>query len=319
MTTDSMSFLSIGPALPEEQAKALELVFGHIDPRLRPGRVANALELLRRGEIPPESVRVARRAGALAGALIGVPIPGAAALIWPPRGRGPGDDVAIEDALFRDALTWLLAGGSRLIQVLLSAQEMDRAPCLTRNGFQHTTRLWYLRRSLRVPGVHTGSDALAYQTYAPETAALFHQTLLRTYISTLDCPELNGVRSVDEIIAGHQAQGLFQPERWWLALHGGQPVGVLLLTEMPDSGSWDLSYLGIVPEARRQGHGRCLAQKAIREARRAGAADLTLSVDGRNDPARQLYQNLGFEPFDQREVFLLLPGRAGRPSTAYPR
>ena len=43
---------------------------------------------------------------------------------------------------------------------------------------------------------------------------------------------------------------------------GGQPVGVLILCEMPENAAWDLSYLGVIAEARsrdrqgpdRQGH-----------------------------------------------------------------
>jgi ribosomal protein S18 acetylase RimI-like enzyme len=45
-------------------------------------------------------------------------------------------------------------------------------------------------------------------------------------------------------------------------------------------------------------------RKAILEARVAEAPQLTLSVDVRNRPAWELYRRLGFEPFEQREVFL---------------
>ena len=69
---------------------------------------------------------------------------------------------------------------------------------------------------------------------------------------------------------------------------------------------WENAYLGIVPEARRHGYGRQLARKAIVEARAAGAAQLTLSVDARNRPAWELYRGLGFESFDQREVYLAI-------------
>ena len=85
---------------------------------------------------------------------------------------------------------------------------------------------------------------------------------------------------------------------------GQLPVGVLLLTAVPECGALDLSYLGVVPGARGQGFGRELAGKAIREAVAARAAQLTLAVDARNLPARQLYARLGFEEAQAREVFL---------------
>jgi ribosomal protein S18 acetylase RimI-like enzyme len=47
-------------------------------------------------------------------------------------------------------------------------------------------------------------------------------------------------------------------------------------------------------------------EKALREARAARVARLTLAVDARNRPAWNLYQKLGFEPYDQREVYLAI-------------
>jgi ribosomal protein S18 acetylase RimI-like enzyme len=63
-------------------------------------------------------------------------------------------------------------------------------------------------------------------------------------------------------------------------------------------------YLGVVPEARGQGLGRELVNKALWEARAADAPQLTLSVDARNQPALNLYRSMGFEEYDRREVFL---------------
>jgi len=78
-------------------------------------------------------------------------------------------------------------------------------------------------------------------------------TLEQTYVGTFDCPELNGIRTTDEIVTGHTSQGQHDPDRWWLAFAGDVPVGVLLLTAIPEWRGWDLSYLGVVSTARRQG------------------------------------------------------------------
>ena len=145
---------------------------------------------------------------------------------------------------------------------------------------------------------------MSYQSYASCVAEQFHQTLLRTYEATLDCPEVNDVRNIEEIITGHQSQGRYDPECWWLASHEGRPAGVLLLADVPDLQSWDLLYVGVTREARRKGFGRELTRKALWEARAADAPQLTLSVDARNQPALQMYESVGFERYDQREVFL---------------
>jgi GNAT superfamily N-acetyltransferase len=181
------------------------------------------------------------------------------------------------------------------------------AGALLRNGFRHVTRLWYLFHDLHADAVNLSAPSrLHCLPYDPVNPDAFHQTLLRTYEGTRDCPEINGVRTIDEVIAGHRAQGRFDASRWRLALDGDRPVGVLLMTEMPDSGDWDVSYLGVIPEARRRGFGRELMMKAVFEAKAAGAGRVTLSVDGRNEPALHLYRALGFVPFDRREVFLAI-------------
>jgi ribosomal protein S18 acetylase RimI-like enzyme len=75
---------------------------------------------------------------------------------------------------------------------------------------------------------------------------------------------------------------------------------------LPERGDWEVAYMGVVPEARRQGFGREILLKALFEARAAGVPRLTLSVDSRNQPAWNLYRSLGFEPFDRRAVYLLV-------------
>jgi ribosomal protein S18 acetylase RimI-like enzyme len=78
---------------------------------------------------------------------------------------------------------------------------------------------------------------------------------------------------------------------------------------MPEGEGWDLAYVGVVPEARRRGFGRELVRKALIEAHQGDARQLTLSVDVRNHPAWDLYASLGFEPYEQREVYLAIWNR----------
>jgi GNAT superfamily N-acetyltransferase len=191
----------------------------------------------------------------------------------------------------------------KVAQALLPPTEAWMAAPLQRHGFQHITRLWYLRKRVTSQGPQpVGLDCQPYLA----NPNLFHETLLRSYEGTLDCPELTGVRTIGEIIEGHQAQGAFNPDLWWLARVAGRPAGVLLVAETPEWESWDVSYVGVVPEARRRGLGRALMLQALAEARRRKANHLTVAVDARNQPAQKLYEALGFEPFDEREVFLVV-------------
>jgi ribosomal protein S18 acetylase RimI-like enzyme len=189
----------------------------------------------------------------------------------------------------------------------LTADEVPLAAPLERNGFRHVTRLWYLASDLNIPATTLAAPArLEYRPYHPDQPAHFHATLLRTYEGTLDCPEINGLRTVEEVIAGHKAQGRFDPARWWLLSHADRSVGVLLTALQPESGDWDVSYLGMVPEWRRRGFGREAVLKVLFDAKAAGIARVTISVDARNGPALRLYGGLGFVPYDRREVYLAI-------------
>jgi mycothiol synthase len=81
---------------------------------------------------------------------------------------------------------------------------------------------------------------------------------------------------------------------------------VLLLSEVKNDRTWELVYLGVVPEARGRGWGRALARQALGAARAGGARELTVCVDARNEPAGRLYDEMGFVEYDRREVFLAL-------------
>jgi ribosomal protein S18 acetylase RimI-like enzyme len=298
---------AVAPARPQELESAFRLVFQHLAAEERDTRVANALHLVRQGELAPAGILVAAEGGALAGAIVCLPVPGASGLIWPPQAiEGPGRD-AVEDALVGRASAWLRERGSRLGQCLLTADEMPLGEPLLRNGFTHVTALWYMQHDLSASAMMPPRVRLHHVPYSRlANPATFHETLLRTYQGTQDCPEITGVRSIEEVMAGHQAQGKHNPERWLLALAAGQPVGVLLLCEMPEWAAWDVAYVGVVPEERGRGYGREIMHKALAVARADGVARLTLSVDTRNEPAWRLYTDLGFQPHDRREVFLAI-------------
>ncbi len=300
---ESESAVVIEPARREEVAAAFRLLFQHLDEEDRESRVANALKMLRDQELNPSGALVARTDGHLQGALFCQSVAGASGLLWPPQTQPHCRE--IEDQLIDHACRLLADQGAKLVQSLLTLEETSLGASLERNGFAHITQLWYMRHDLEIPAelLHQ-TDHLEYVSYASCDRSAFHQTLLRTYESTQDCPEVNGVREIEEVIAGHKSQGRHDAETWWLASHRGRSIGVLMLGEMADLKSWELLYLGVVPEARGRGFGRELARKALWEARAAEAPQLTLSVDARNSPALNLYQEIGFEAYDQREVFL---------------
>ena len=300
--------LVIRPARESELTAALEIVFRHHAPAERQTRTRNAFRLIQQGDLNPAGVLVALDGPRLCGAMVCLGVPGASAMVWPPQAISAVNLVDIEDQLLEYGMQWLRQLGTRLVQALLLPTESDLAKPLLRSGFTHVTNLEYLRHTLRLLDERPPSKESRYVFIAYSTCDrdIFNQTLLATYCDTLDCPEVNGVRDIQEIIEGHRSQGIHDPERWWLAFDNGQPAGVLLLTDVPEWSGWDVSYIGVVPSFRRKGLGTALTRKALFEARSAGAAQLTLALDIRNTPASQLYRSQGFTPFDERQVYLAI-------------
>jgi ribosomal protein S18 acetylase RimI-like enzyme len=292
-------------ARPDELPDAFRLLFHGLPSAERDERVAHALALVQQGALDPAGVLVERDPSGVLGVLVCQPVAGAGALIWPPQSADDPERAAREDRLVQEATRWLRERGAKVAQALLPPGETASAAPLERNGFRHITHLWYLRRELdSAAALPDEASTLHYRPFDTCEPGLFGETLQRTYQGTLDCPEVNGARTIDEVIAGHQAQGRFDPGRWWLALRNDRPVGVVLLSELAESGDWEVAYMGLVPEARRQGLGRQLLLQALHAARAAAVRYVILSVDGRNHPAWQLYVGAGFEPYDRREVYL---------------
>lgn len=298
----------VRPAAPEERGAALRLLLSHLDREERESRALAVQDLLFCGEVPAEGLLVlSSPAGGLRGAMLAAPVTGGGAVLWPPVLAD--DDADAARVMIEAGCVYVREQGARLIQSLLSPAHLTRAAHLLRNGFRQITVLVTLAHDLELTGPQRAvASRLTLEAYDPSAPEELHATLLRSYEATMDCPEITGVRTIDEVIAGHKAQGPFDPRNWWLARDGGRSVGVVVMVDNPTWEEREVAYIGIVPEARRRGHARELLVRALTEARRDGIRRVLLAVDERNEPAWRLYRRLGFEEVERQHVFLrLLP------------
>jgi mycothiol synthase len=251
---------------------------------------------LPRDLLDSSAVLVARDAGGgVCAAALARTLPGALGLVWPPRAEI--DEQA--DALVLAACDWLLSSGVKVAQAFAAEREAASMIALERSGFRRITRLISLRGDLHFA---SAPASLAFVAESPPFSDVFRSTLLATDQGTLDCPELNGDRTPEELFASfvESAAGT----TWHLARHAGQPIGVMVLANGESANEVELSYLGLVPSARGRGLGRELVAFARLETRRRGASSLTVSVDSRNNPALQLYRSRGFVEVERRVVWL---------------
>jgi ribosomal protein S18 acetylase RimI-like enzyme len=253
-----------------------------------PGRVAHAFRLVARGELDATNLLVARHNGAIVGAVFCQALPGAVAVIWPPQAAG--DDPSVEDALTAAALRHV--AGVKAVQAFLPPEEAGRAGPLVRAGFRLAARVWQMRREKPAAPARPAIRGVRLVPYPDCDPAEFLQILMRSHDDSLDCPELHGARTPEEVLAGYRDCAP-DPARWWLARDGADPVGVLIL------GADELSFVGVVPDRRGRGVGRALVEAA-------GSVG-SVTVDSRNAPAVQLYRSVGFAVAGARDVYLALP------------
>jgi GNAT superfamily N-acetyltransferase len=150
-----------------------------------------------------------------------------------------------------------------------------------------------------------GADYLRWLPASVMTEEAFAELLMATFEQTLDCPELNGMRSGKEVLASFlMGQNFHSMPLWQLAYIGDEPAGCLLLSHHPNA-VVEVAYMGLVPAARCHGLGRALVERAKQMTRQLGSSSLVLAVDYRNNPAIKTYVRSGFQNHQRLVVYHL--------------
>ena len=72
----------------------------------------------------------------------------------------------------------------------------------------------------------------------------------------------------------------YDPAGWLILVDGdGQAIGCLLSTPHSGSGSLEITYMGLIPEARRMGYAAAIVERAWELAQQRELSQLTLAVD----------------------------------------
>src|SRR4051794_6512937 len=199
---------------PEARAAALQVLYRRIPEALRPRLIDEVLLEAASGLIDLSGLWVARgrawasRAGwgppegRITGALLTQALAGRAAAVWAPEVEPSVWRGATATALVRSALDDLRARGFRLAQAVLDESAGRRgARDLARGGMPRVTELLYLERDTRIPlpapvagRSDSSSPRLRWRSFNPAHEAEFRTLLQATYASSLDMPELEGVR-----------------------------------------------------------------------------------------------------------------------------
>jgi len=210
----------------------------------------------------------------------------------------------------RAALESKAAESVSIVQALLQQSQELQSKALLQAGFSHVTDLNYLFRNIEPPVLGHPVPRLRFEPYSQENQGRLESIIERTYVGSLDCPQVDGVRSIPDVLAGYRATGVFHPHFWQLislAEGKGQApaeVGCLLLADQPTTEQVELVYMGVVPEQRGKGLGQEIVARAIQLAANAGRSRIVLAVDTANRPGLDLYESAGFHVFDERCLYL---------------
>jgi ribosomal protein S18 acetylase RimI-like enzyme len=308
----------------ELRGAALEVLYRRIPSGLREPLIVEVLNEAERGEIDLSGLWVIRRKdGRVTGAMLTQVLPGRVAAVWAPEVRPSWRRAKFAAQLVQSALAELQARGIRLAQAVLDESAGSQAAQdLEHGGMPRITELLYLERETGTPLECTSrpsrylglsescsSTTFDWRPFDAAVEAEFRSVLHATYQGSLDMPELDGARSLDDILQGHRCAGRFVADRWQLGRIAGEPqaAAVLLLAEIPERSVWEIIYLGLTPAARGRGLGREALGHAL-ELARPHVPWVELAVDLRNYPATRLYQSSGFVIRDRRAVHLAILG-----------
>ncbi len=206
-----------------------------------------------------------------------------------------------------------------MVQSLIDPDDSTLLSLYTSCGFEQLAQLIYLETHAQKVEWQL-PRGFSLENYNSQNHPDFATAILASYENSLDCPAMNGVRTIEDIIAGHKAAGEFDPANWLLVRKNEAPAGVLLLARVPGSDALDLVYIGLAAGARGCGVGGELMKVALSRAADLSCKRLTTAVDLRNRPAMQMYFRAGMQRVGSRLALVRVIHRRGeRQSTIYPQ
>jgi ribosomal protein S18 acetylase RimI-like enzyme len=301
------------PARPDQIHTALRIILGSNGRAADEGVVVDFLQFSMHRGVELNDTWVAEQNGHVVWATLPMISPGRTMLLLAPGGRPRHDGNADIAGTLVNAVCDHFAGrGIQIAQTLTDPADNVAREVFLAHGFSEVAELLYLQADLRRPvPPPTLPDGFDWLTYSPDSHEAFARTIVQTYQDSLDCPALNGLRDIEDVIAGHKASGggpkAFDPAWWFLLREAGEPLAVLLLARTPaPHAAVELVYLGLIPAARGRGLGDIVMRQALHVISNAGAnpTSLALAVDAHNTRALRLYHRHGMRRVGSKRAFV---------------
>lgn len=302
--------MTIEPVQRDDYDKALDIIFRttgsrRVFPSGKPGSLIPLLNSKRC------NLYWVRKSDRIMAAGLAIHHPGRVAMIFHTRCLEPGGITALCRLL--DKLSRLaLSQGAAVVEVLITDPTQPEIQAFRLAGYIHLAHLIFMSRTLenltRQPRdtcllPHEGR--LEWSRFTLGDEKRLARILTETFVDSLDCPAIHGMRRIEDIIEGYKASGIFRPDSWWLPRLRGNDLGCILINESAvDERTAEILYLGVIPRWRKKGIARAMLKESFAYMHRRGIKKISLAVDSGNAPALALYHQEGFRPINHQDVFI---------------
>jgi ribosomal protein S18 acetylase RimI-like enzyme len=212
-----------------------------------------------------------------------------------------GLDVESLTRLIELASRHLFSGSVKLVRATVGIADFCVREAFTRCGYQHVADVKSLMWDAKWLPVPPAQAELSFAVYQPaEDRERLASLLAATFVDSLDVPELNDQLAPPELIEAFATCSPSTSQWWWIANDGSRDVGCVLLADHGTEVGCEITYLGLIPDARGRGWGRELVYQAQQTTVRLNRQHLLVSIDAANERATRMFQHAGFSTCDNR-------------------
>ena len=214
------------------------------------------------------------------------------------------EEVETLATLLGKSLSHLEGKSIALAQTVFDPNATLQIEAFRKAGFTHLAILNYLERKeyAKIPDVPIVE--CSWESMETNSDGDLGPLLETTYLDSLDCPKIHGMRSIQDVIEGHRSAERYDPALWSICIHDGKQVGVILLNNTQVKSCMELAYLGVIPSTRGQGFGDVLLHRMALQMKALMCDRITLAVDSKNLPALSLYERWEFKMKSQRMTMI---------------
>ena len=297
------SMLEITNPTEAELEGTVQFAFQHLSPAEFTLRVGAIMQQYQAGLLDLRGIVQAKHEGTLVGAMYAQCRPDGTAMLWIPT-MAKGFPL---EPMFEPLVQFCRSKNTYAATALADRnQSFDEKAFCSAGQFRFLSDLIHLAAEISPNETSDKPYRLQFvplPDYSEEVVTRMARLVKETYRHTLDFPELMQIAPVEHVLQGYKSNAFFRPELWFFIQVENVDVGVLLLTDASPE-QIELTYMGLIESARRQGFSREIVRFAKEMTRRWNRQMLLTAVDEKNIPACQVYLSQGFRAWDRKKVYV---------------